>query len=40
MVLSETGENEDGGMSATDKIQRLHVDCRDAVEMTGINVPL
>ena len=35
MVLSETAENEGGGMNATDKTRCLHVDYLDAVEVTG-----
>ena len=40
MILSRAAEDEDGDILPTDEIHRVHVDYRDAVEVTEILVPL
>ena len=40
MALSPVGEDEDGNIVATDEIHRVHMDYRDALEVTGIRIEL
>ena len=38
MALSVVGEDEDGNIAATDDIHRVHVDYRDALEVTRLRI--
>jgi hypothetical protein len=40
MILSRAGEDEDGDVVATEEVHRVHVDFRDALEVTVISISL